>query len=66
MQTVYCIECERAISLDSRPIEGEIIMCSNCGTDMEVIGVEPTELDWVFLEPVEREVDSRGNAVGAT
>ena len=55
MRTVFCIDCEQAISLDSRLTVGEIITCSNCGTDMEVISVEPTELDWVFLEPVQRE-----------
>ena len=71
MLTVFCIDCEHAMSLESRPIAGEIITCSNCGTDMEVISVEPTELDWVFLEPVQREEDSGwqsglGRTIGAT
>lgn len=55
MITVYCIDCEQPIRLESRPVEGEILLCSNCGTDFEVISVEPIELDWAYLQPVERE-----------
>ena len=71
MHTVFCIDCGRPVSLESRPVEGETITCSNCGTDMEVISVEPTELDWVFLEPVQREEDScwhcsQSRAIGST
>jgi lysine biosynthesis protein LysW len=31
---------------------GEIILCSSCGTELEVINLEPTELDWVYLDPI--------------
>jgi lysine biosynthesis protein LysW len=51
MFTVFCIDCEGPIRLESKPTEGEIILCSGCGTEMEVINLEPTELDWVYLEP---------------
>ena len=55
--TVFCIDCENPIKLESRPAEGELIVCSSCGTELEVIGVEPVELDWAYLEPIDREAD---------
>jgi lysine biosynthesis protein LysW len=57
MITVYCIDCEQEIRLETRPVEGEVLFCSNCGAEFEVISVEPIELDWVFLEPIKRETD---------
>jgi hypothetical protein len=55
MITVYCIDCEQPIQLDCRPVEGERLLCPGCGADLEVIRVEPVELDWAYLEPVRRE-----------
>ena len=49
MRTVFCIDCERPIRLEFRPVEGEIITCSNCGAQLEVISLEPVELDWAYL-----------------
>jgi lysine biosynthesis protein LysW len=59
MFTVLCIDCENVINLESAPKEGEILYCSSCGTELEVISVEPTELDWVYLEPVWTGDDAR-------
>ncbi|MFN2272222.1 MAG: lysine biosynthesis protein LysW [Anaerolineae bacterium] len=55
MVTVFCIECEQAIKIDSRLEEGEIVYCSHCGAELEVINLEPTELDWVYLDPIRSE-----------
>ena len=52
MVTVFCIECEQAINLESQPESGEILLCSSCGAELEVINLEPTELDWVYLDPI--------------
>jgi alpha-aminoadipate carrier protein LysW len=52
MVTVFCIECDQAIDLESQPVVGEILMCSSCGAELEVINLEPTELDWVYLDPI--------------
>jgi lysine biosynthesis protein LysW len=35
-------------------VEGEFVTCSSCGADLEVVSLEPVELDWAYLEPVER------------
>jgi alpha-aminoadipate carrier protein LysW len=57
MVKVYCIDCEQPITLERQPREGEIIVCPSCGTELEVIGVEPTELDWLYLNPLRSEED---------
>jgi len=55
MITVSCIDCQHPLALQSKPVEGEIIVCTHCGVELEVINVEPVELDWLYLEPMERE-----------
>ena len=59
MVTVHCIACEQAIYLETQPEQGEIILCSSCGVELEVINLEPTELDWVYLDPVPFEDNRR-------
>jgi alpha-aminoadipate carrier protein LysW len=42
---VLCPECESEIDVDEDEIdEGEVISCGECGSDFEVVGVEPLEL----------------------
>jgi alpha-aminoadipate carrier protein LysW len=42
---LLCPECESEIDIDSTDLdEGEIVSCTDCGTDFEVVGVEPLEL----------------------
>ncbi len=42
---VLCPECESEIDVEEDELdEGEIVSCSDCGTDFEVVGVEPLEL----------------------
>ncbi len=51
MVTAFCLDCNHPLSLGSRPTVGQIITCSNCGTQLEVISLDPLELDWAYLEP---------------
>jgi alpha-aminoadipate carrier protein LysW len=42
---LVCPECESEIDVDVVDLdEGEIISCTECATDFEVVGVEPLEL----------------------
>jgi hypothetical protein len=52
--TAPCPDCGRKVKLGSRPKEGQQLACTNCGTYLEIIGLEPPELDWAFndLPPV--------------
>jgi alpha-aminoadipate carrier protein LysW len=42
---VLCPECESDIDIEEDELdEGEIVSCVECGSDFEVVGVEPLEL----------------------
>jgi alpha-aminoadipate carrier protein LysW len=52
MSTVSCPECEAEITLDSGTEVGEIIVCSDCGVDLEVTSLKPASVE---LAPMEAE-----------
>jgi alpha-aminoadipate/glutamate carrier protein LysW len=40
-----CFECENDLNIDIDEVdEGDIITCDECGTEYEVVGVDPLEL----------------------
>jgi alpha-aminoadipate/glutamate carrier protein LysW len=42
---VLCPECENNLDVDEEEVdEGEVISCSECGTDFEVVTTSPLEL----------------------
>ena len=48
---VYCPECETDLDLEEDEVdEGEVVSCPECGSDFEVITVNPIE-----LKPVDEE-----------
>lgn len=49
--TAKCPECEAELTLID-VIEGEIVVCSDCGVDLEVTGLNPLTLE---LAPMEEE-----------
>jgi alpha-aminoadipate/glutamate carrier protein LysW len=40
-----CPECDATLSLPPDLEEGEIIVCGDCGVELEVTGVDPVTLD---------------------
>ena len=52
MATVNCPECAAEITLEKGTEVGEIIVCSDCGVDLEVISLEPPTIQ---LAPREEE-----------
>ena len=43
--SVVCPECDNPLSVDTDEVEeGEIVQCDECGTDLEVLSVDPLEL----------------------
>ena len=44
----YCPECEAAIDDEGFEDIGEIISCPECGVELEVISIDPVELDIAF------------------
>ncbi len=51
VKTAHCSECDAEITLDN-VVQGEIIVCSDCGVDLEVISLDPPILE---LAPMEEE-----------
>lgn len=47
-----CPECGAAIEMPEDTMEGEIVSCPDCGTELEVINLDPPEID---LAPSEME-----------
>ena len=40
-----CPECDSALDIEVDEVEeGDVITCEECGTEYEVVGVEPLEL----------------------
>jgi alpha-aminoadipate carrier protein LysW len=55
-----CPECDTALNIDVDEVEeGDVIACEECGTEYEVVGVEPLELARVE-EGIEEEDDLFG------
>lgn len=44
MTNIECIECGFKIDLSDAE-EGELIVCSECGTEMEVTSLDPPKVD---------------------
>jgi alpha-aminoadipate/glutamate carrier protein LysW len=51
-----CPECENELDVDLDEVEeGDVVSCGECGTDYEVVGVEPLELARVDDELIEED-----------
>jgi lysine biosynthesis protein LysW len=52
MVTAFCLDCGYSVSLGPQATEGQMITCPNCDAQLEVINLDPLELDWAYLEPI--------------
>jgi alpha-aminoadipate carrier protein LysW len=50
--SLNCPECIADLTLEKDTIVGEIIVCPDCGVDLEVMSLEPPQVD---LAPMEEE-----------
>jgi alpha-aminoadipate/glutamate carrier protein LysW len=49
-----CPECESNLNIELDEVEeGDVVSCEECGTEYEVVGVEPLELARVGDDPDE-------------
>ncbi len=52
-----CPECENVLNIELDEVdEGDVVACDECGTEYEIVGVEPLELARVDDE-IEEEDD---------
>ena len=50
MNDINCPECVADITLESGTVTGEIIVCPDCGVDLEVLSLEPPTVDMAPME----------------
>ena len=56
---VVCPECESNLDIEEDEVdEGEIVSCPECGTDFEVVTVNPLELNRIADEEDEEEEEA--------
>ena len=52
-----CPECAADVHVDTDTDKGELVSCEECGTDLEVVGLDPVELDMVEEEDLDDDED---------
>lgn len=45
MPATACPECEEKVFVDAESEQGDIVTCEECGSELEVVGLDPVELD---------------------
>ncbi len=57
MPTGTCPECDADVHVDTDADKGDVVSCEECGTDLELVGLDTVELDIVEEEEYEEEDD---------
>ena len=50
MSTVTCPECDAQVKLEAGTEVGEIIVCPDCGVDLEVVSLQPATVQPAPME----------------
>lgn len=45
MPTTICPECDEEVYVDADSEQGDVVTCDECGASLEVVGLDPIELD---------------------
>jgi alpha-aminoadipate/glutamate carrier protein LysW len=45
MPTAVCPECHEDVYVDADSEQGDVVACDECGLDLELVGLDPVELD---------------------
>lgn len=45
METVTCPVCEADVEVEANVIVGEILECGDCGTELEVVAINPLAIE---------------------
>ena len=57
MPTGTCPECDADVHVDTDVDKGEMVDCEECGTRLEIVGLDPVELDLVEEEAYDEDED---------
>ena len=50
MQSAECPQCGSDVPVGSQPRIGKLVECKSCGSELEVVWLDPLELDWPMME----------------
>jgi alpha-aminoadipate carrier protein LysW len=50
MTFAECISCGTEIKFSAQPKMGHLVTCPDCSADLEVVWLDPVELDWPYDE----------------
>ena len=57
MPTGTCPQCDADVQVDSDADKGDTIDCEECGAGLEVVGLDPVELDLLPDEDYDEDED---------
>jgi alpha-aminoadipate carrier protein LysW len=52
-----CPECDSDVHVDTDVDKGETVSCEECGVELEVVGLDPVELDIVEEDNLDEDED---------
>ena len=55
MEVTNCLSCEAEIRLRKPAKIGMLVTCAECGAELEVVWLDPLELDWPFIDDWEED-----------
>ena len=50
MQSAECPQCGNNVQVGSQPTMGKLVKCKECGSELEIVWLDPVELDWPLDE----------------
>jgi len=50
MQSTECPQCGSDVPVGSQPKLGKLVECKECGAELEIVWLDPLELDWPLDE----------------
>jgi lysine biosynthesis protein LysW len=48
MISAFCPDCDEEMTFNPHPRLAQKVICPHCDADLEVISVDPLELDWAY------------------
>ena len=57
MEVANCIGCNTEIRFRQSPKIGMLVSCDECGAELEVVWLDPLELDWPFIDDWDEDED---------
>lgn len=50
MKKVKCLSCDADIDIIGTPEIGDVLVCTECDAEFEIVSAHPLRIDWYFLE----------------